>query len=63
MFLVECAPQSSFEVCAINCKTEDEMGMVLSFLTGVVATWLFVHWITENGWYEIVEPKKEGRAE
>ena len=39
------------------------MSHVLVFLAGVVATWLFVHWITENGWYEIVEPKKEGRAE
>jgi hypothetical protein len=37
--------------------------MFLAFLLGVVGTWLFVHWITENGWYEIVEPKKGERAE
>ena len=39
------------------------MAFVLVFLAGVLVTWKFVHWITENGWYEIVEPKKEGRAE
>ena len=55
--------QSTAKLYAVNCKMEDGMSHVLVFLAGVLVTWKFVHWITENGWYEIVEPKKGGQAE
>jgi len=53
--------------CKLNCSQLQMEGVMkvlfFGFFSGCVAMWLFVHWITENGWYEIVESKKEGRAE